>query len=80
MQGNQDKDTSTDEVQSTEREQKNAAGTWMFFCCECCVLQVEASATGRSLVQGNLTERDCHCVIEIKNNPSERCWAKKERR
>ena len=70
MQGNQDKNMSTDEVQRVQENKKNAAGAWMFFCCECCVLQVEASATGRSLVQGNLTVCDCHCVMKIKNNPS----------
>ena len=32
-------------------------GIWMSVSCECCVLQVEVSALGRSLVQRNLTER-----------------------
>jgi len=36
--------------------------TSVFFECCLCVIQVEASATGRFLVQGNPTE--CVCVIE----------------
>ena len=37
-------------------------GTWIFVSCECCVLlQVEASSTSQSLVQGSPTE--CVCVI-----------------
>jgi len=29
----------------------------MFVSCECCVVQLGASATGRSLIQGSHTER-----------------------
>ena len=34
----------------------NPPGAWMSVSCECCVCQVEVSATGRSLVQRSPTE------------------------
>jgi hypothetical protein len=36
-------------------------GACMFVCCECCVCQVEVSATGWSLVQRSLTD----CVLSL---------------
>jgi hypothetical protein len=57
MQDNQDKDTNTDEVQST-REYTEKSGRWhecmSFVSVVCC--QVEVSSSGRSLFQGNPTE------------------------
>jgi len=35
---------------------------WMNVCCERCAVQVEASTTGRSLVQGSPAE--CVCVAQ----------------
>jgi len=37
----------------------------MFVSRECCVMQVEASATGHSLIQGIPTEHVCMCVIDF---------------
>jgi hypothetical protein len=36
----------------------------MFVSCECCVLQVETSATGSSLVQSIPTDRECVIVCD----------------
>jgi hypothetical protein len=38
-------------------------GAWMFVCCECLCCQVEASATGRSLVQRSPT--DCGVCLSV---------------
>jgi hypothetical protein len=51
-------------------------GAWMFVSCECCVLlQVQASATGRSHVQGSPTSASVSlCVITCNNNPLHLQW------
>jgi hypothetical protein len=58
-------------VQMKYREQqkkKVPPGAWMFFYCECCVCQVEVSATGRSLVQRSPTACGVSlCVIKCYN-------------
>ena len=62
--GQQDTETSTDEVQSTRKYKKEKpAGSCMSVFCECCTLHVEASATGRSLVEGSPTECMSLCAI-----------------
>ena len=42
----------------------NPAGGVISISCECCLCQVEVSATGRSLVQRSPTECVCVFVIE----------------
>jgi len=39
-------------------------GAWMSVTCECCVLSVEVSASGWSLIQGSPAECVCTCTIE----------------
>jgi hypothetical protein len=43
---------------------------WMFVSCKCYILQIDVSATGRSLAQGNSTE--CARVMCGKVKPSAR--------
>jgi hypothetical protein len=49
---------------------------WMSVFCECCVLLVEASATGRYLVRGSRTECMCVCVcvcLSVVNGKNDLC-------
>ena len=57
MQDNQDTGTSTDEVQRENKRIKKIppGGMGVYNLCVLCVVQVETSATCRSLVQGNPT-------------------------
>ena len=60
MQGNKDKERSMDEVQ---REYKKKKKSLRGHECLCCVL-LQVEATGRSLVQGRLTECECVTVFD----------------
>jgi hypothetical protein len=44
---------------------RNPPGARMFVSRECCVMQVEDSATGQSLIRGIPTEYVCMCVIDF---------------